>query len=261
MTGIGLAKSGQNGDNETETSTTTTTMTVTTTKGNIVNPDDYVDLSKLQAWDNNWDGRDGQDNSGVGSRYVILVRHGQYYSKEKEDKKRVLTVKGHNQALLLAKRLKQMQLKQPMELVSSTLIRAIQTAEYVSEAHDDLEFVRDVDLREGRPYQVMPLSSSNPKPYLREQVARDGERIDRAFERYIHRPSKDDKSKYVVLVCHANVIRYFVCKALQLPKEAWLRMSLPHCGVTVLRLKPNGRVSLRCLGDSGFLPANMVTYQ
>ncbi|VDP05798.1 unnamed protein product [Soboliphyme baturini] len=37
-------------------------------------------------------------------------------------------------------------------------------------------------------------------------------------------------------------------------------MSVPHCSVTWLVIRPNGRVTLRCLGDSGFIPPSMVTY-
>ena len=47
--------------------------------------------------------------------------------------------------------------------------------------------------------------------------------------------------------------------ALQLPPEAWLRMSLPHASITQLDIKSDGSVSLRCLGDAGHLPAELVT--
>ncbi len=62
-----------------------------------------------------------------------------------------------------------------------------------------------------------------------------------------------------VLVCHANVIRYFVMRSLQLPPNAWLRVSLPHASMTLVTIRPSGNVSLRFLGDSGFLPMEYVT--
>ena len=61
------------------------------------------------------------------------------------------------------------------------------------------------------------------------------------------------------MVCHANVIRYFVCRALQLPPEAWLRISLKHASLTILTIGPSGRVSLRCLGEAGHLKPEMLT--
>ena len=49
-------------------------------------------------------------------------------------------------------------------------------------------------------------------------------------------------------------------RSLQLPPEAWLRLSLPHASITHLVFRPNGEVSLRMLGDAGHLPPEMVTF-
>lgn len=46
-----------------------------------------------------------------------------------------------------------------------------------------------------------------------QQFFQDGPRIEAAFRRYFHRASpKQTQDSYTVLVCHANVIRYFVCR-------------------------------------------------
>ena len=76
-------------------------------------------------------------------------------------------------------------------------------------------------------------------------------------------PSATDSSRsdtYEVVVCHANLIRFVVCRALQLPPEAWLRMSLPNASLTHLVVRSNGDVTLRMLGDAGHLPPEMVSY-
>ena len=45
------------------------------------------------------------------------------------------------------------------------------------------------------------------------QFYEDGPRIEAAFRRYFHRADPDqEKDSYTILVCHANVIRYFVCR-------------------------------------------------
>lgn len=45
------------------------------------------------------------------------------------------------------------------------------------------------------------------------QYHEDGARIEAAFRRYIHRAdSKQTEDSYEIIVCHANVIRYFVCR-------------------------------------------------
>jgi serine/threonine-protein phosphatase PGAM5 len=86
-------------------------------------------------------------------------------------------------------------------------------------------------------------------------------RIENAFRKYFHRapaPSlpnetnvvatsstSDNSAKLVphpkhefeIIVCHANVIRYFFCRALQLPPEAWLRLCVFNCSLTYFTIR------------------------
>ena len=57
-------------------------------------------------------------------------------------------------------------------------------------------------------------------------------------------------------------IRYFpfLSRSLQLPPEAWLRMSIGNCGITKISIRPNGRVSLREMGGTGHLPPELITF-
>ena len=70
----------------------------------------------------------------------------------------------------------------------------------------------------------------------------------------------DDDDEYDVVVCHANVIRFFCLRALQLPPEAWLRLCTMNCSVTHVTISPDGKVSLRSLGDTGHLSVDEVTF-
>lgn len=48
---------------------------------------------------------------------------------------------------------------------------------------------------------------------LLQQFFEDGARIEAAFRKHIHRADpKQKQDSYEVIVCHANVIRYFVCR-------------------------------------------------
>nr|XP_026265470.1 serine/threonine-protein phosphatase PGAM5, mitochondrial [Urocitellus parryii] len=77
---------------------------------------------------------------------------------------------------------------------------------------------------------------------------------------YIHRAdAKQEEDSYEIFICHANVIRYIVCRALQFPPEGWLRLSLNNGSITHLVIRPDGRVALRTLGDTGFMPPNKIT--
>lgn len=66
-----------------------------------------------------------------------------------------------------------------------------------------------------------------------QQFFQDGARIEAGFRKHFHRADVTQKEdSYTLIVCHANVIRYFVCRALQFPPQAWLRLSLNHASIT-----------------------------
>jgi len=70
----------------------------------------------------------------------------------------------------------------------------------------------------------------------------------------------NEHHEFEIVVCHANVLRYFLCRALQLPPEAWLRLCPFNCSLTYMTIRPSGTVSCRVLGDIGHLPYNLSTF-
>eukprot|EP00979_Chaetoceros_neogracilis_P008902 scaffold2002_cov245-Chaetoceros_neogracile.AAC.3 len=66
--------------------------------------------------------------------------------------------------------------------------------------------------------------------------------------------------EFEIIVCHANVIRYFMCRALQLPPEAWLRMCTFNCSLNYVTIRATGSVSVRMLGDIGHLGYDHSTF-
>ncbi|KAL8445717.1 hypothetical protein Emed_005399 [Eimeria media] len=73
--------------------------------------------------------------------------------------------------------------------------------------------------------------------------------------------SKSSNEEYTILICHGNVIRYFFCRALQLPPNAWLRLATFNCGITWLTIDRRGYVSARQFGDVGHLNPSLITYR
>ncbi|CAG7838018.1 unnamed protein product [Allacma fusca] len=230
------------------------------------------------SWNHNWDLRDprtffkrpssdgesGAEKKKVRKkpsavRHLILIRHGQYNLEGATDAERVLTPLGVQQAQAAGKRLKELGI--PFDsLISSNMSRAIQTAQIIKENMEqkDLEITcEDPLLREGAPaLPEPPVSHWHPDLHYYE----DGARIESAFRKYFHRADPcQEKDSYELVVCHANVIRYFACRALQFPGEAWLRISLCHTSLNVISILPSGRVILRTLGDGGHLPVDQVT--
>ncbi|KAM3868507.1 serine/threonine-protein phosphatase PGAM5, mitochondrial [Diretmus argenteus] len=230
-----------------------------------------------QAWDFNWDKRDPTtlsngkkkenaaedpssepDNSKPkATRNILLIRHSQYNLSGNGDKERVLTPLGREQAELTGQRLAALGLKYDV-LIHSSMARATETANIISAHLPGVELLSCDLLREGAPIEpVPPVTHWKPDAV---QYHEDGARIEAAFRRYIHRAdAKQKEDSYEIIVCHANVIRYFVCRALQFPPEGWLRMGLNNGSITWLTIRPSGRVALRTLGDSGFMPPDKLT--
>ncbi|XP_044145965.1 serine/threonine-protein phosphatase PGAM5, mitochondrial isoform X1 [Bufo gargarizans] len=230
-------------------------------------------------WDRNWDrrepmslvnlskinGESGEEelnqhlikHKPKATRHIFLIRHSQYTLDGKTDVDRVLTPLGREQAELTGQRLASLGLKYS-QIVHSSMTRARETTEIISKYLPGVKKSSSDLLREGAPIRPDP-PVCHWKPDV-EQYYEDGPRIEAAFRNYIHRAeAKQEEDSYEIIICHANVIRYIVCRALQLPPEAWLRMSLNNGSITYLVVRPNGNVSLRMLGDSGFMPPEKIS--
>jgi serine/threonine-protein phosphatase PGAM5 len=200
-------------------------------------------------WDDNWDGRmppSTGDNkaadrermrqirkTGV-TRHVILIRHGQYDETYKEDEKRTLTELGKKQADLTGKRIAEMirgaeneSFGRPCHvkvLRVSDLLRAKETADIIAKHLPGVERAEpDALLNEGRPAHTIP--GGTAKPAVVAMHDDHHPRIEEAFQKYFYRSSEDEESEdddgdkkdknlheFEIIVGHANVIRYFLCR-------------------------------------------------
>uniref|UniRef100_A0A914HPC9 Serine/threonine-protein phosphatase PGAM5, mitochondrial n=1 Tax=Globodera rostochiensis TaxID=31243 RepID=A0A914HPC9_GLORO len=218
---------------------------------------------EVQRWDHNWDKRDPFSLIDVeafrvadeekqkemlakvtptATRNIFLIRHGQY---ELDSKKRELTSLGREQADILGKRLAGFEIGKGHKFnkcVVSTLQRADETAQIALKHLPHVAEIRkNTDLLvEGAPCEPEPPSSSWRPQYYSYT---DGARIEAAFRKFIHRAKpKQKEDSFELFFFHANVIRYFVCRALQFPPEGWLRLSLVNSSITWIRIQPDGRL-------------------
>eukprot|EP00656_Telonema_subtile_P036826 TRINITY_DN4088_c0_g1_i1.p1 TRINITY_DN4088_c0_g1~~TRINITY_DN4088_c0_g1_i1.p1 ORF type:complete len:283 (-),score=41.03 TRINITY_DN4088_c0_g1_i1:99-947(-) len=210
-------------------------------------------------WDKDWDHLAGGRKPGTQgvSRHIILVRHGQYDESSKEDSERILTDLGRVQAAVTGERLADLLAAHPAGVMHvSSMTRAKETADIIATKLPSITRSEpDPLLAEGRPAHNIPCS--------KYREAKDHDRIEEAFQKYFERNTEEvDKKdhKFEIVVCHGNVIRYFVCRALQIPPEAWLRMSTFNCSLTYIVIRPNGNVSLRGLGDIGHLDPELISW-
>ncbi|XP_010850830.1 PREDICTED: serine/threonine-protein phosphatase PGAM5, mitochondrial [Bison bison bison] len=191
------------------------------------------------------------------TRHIFLIRHSQYHVDASLEKDRTLTPLGREQAELTGLRLASLGLKFN-KIVHSSMTRAVETTDIISKHLPGVCKVSTDLLREGAPIEPdPPVSHWKPEAV---QYYEDGARIEAAFRNYIHRAdAKQQEDSYEIFICHANVIRYIVCRALQFPPEGWLRLSLNNGSITHLVVRPDGRVALRALGDTGFMPPDKIS--
>jgi len=223
-------------------------------------------------YDLNWDKLPKHN----GERVIYLVRHGRYHIEREDLDDQKLTEMGRNQLTQTGKYLaslyKDHHNNEPPEIIiSSTMIRAIESRDLImdefSPSFFDEKSVKMTDLlREGavyKPVQFPDRPSYNTPEYERNQII-GSSRLEAALYEYLHkgRRSEEEQEKQTtaIIVCHANVIRYLLCKLLQVRENAWLQMTLYHGSVTKVVMKGNGDLRVMAIGSCGFMPPELMTY-
>ncbi len=179
------------------------------------------------------------------SRTLVLVRHGEYSPEG-------LTRIGRMQAAHAARRIRSV----PATAIHcSTMKRAVQTAKIIAREHRGIPLMRARLLRECVPGLPPPLRKGSD--VSAETIRRGKDQADRAYRRYFRR--SEGRETCDVLVCHGNLIRYLVCRALVLGAYAWCSLGSAHCGITVIRIMADGEVVLDAYNDTGHLPERLRT--
>ena len=187
-------------------------------------------------------------------RTLYLIRHGEYDYRDSADARvgKHLTKLGREQAGYVAKRLKSL----PVKLAAvhtSTLTRAMETGDVIGAALR-LPVTRDSLLSECTP------PSSNPAIKYDTPGEADSAQaqLEAAWAAYVRPPLEADAHE--ALVCHGNVIRWFVTKALGADTKQWTNMDIGHCSLTIIIVRANGTARLVTFSDVGHLPLEKQTW-
>jgi len=117
------------------------------------------------------------------------------------------------------------------------------------------------------PMRQTPLLSECTPPTSNAKVAKETDpkeaaecarRLDEAFKQFF--VPAEGAARSDVVVCHGNVIRYFVTKALAVDTKAFLGMSVAHASLTVIRVRADGSMTVLAVGDVGHVPPNMQSW-
>lgn len=179
----------------------------------------------------------------MGTRTLLFLRHGQYDAESGG----LLTPLGREQARLTGKYLEPLS----FDLIwSSTLPRAKETADIVADHLGGMRVRHTGLLREGLYTKVEGYKV--PASERREDRAR----ADAAYARIV-RTSRAERRELVV--CHGNLIRYLMCRALHTPVVKWLRMTTSHCGLSRMVVRDTGAVRVVSYNETSHLPMKLVT--
>jgi serine/threonine-protein phosphatase PGAM5 len=191
------------------------------------------------------------------TRTVFLVRHG-YYDWDNEDDPDVgkgLVALGRQQARLIAARLDALPIVFT-SLQASAMTRARQTAEVMAHHFPDLELQIHRDIREC----TMTTRRQDVMAGLEEgEAAACEEQLEQAWQR-LFVPAGAGHDEFDIVVCHGNVIRWFVTKALTVDPAAWLGMSVSNGSLTTIQVRADGSCRVLGVGDSGHIPYPMNTF-
>jgi serine/threonine-protein phosphatase PGAM5 len=189
-------------------------------------------------------------------RTLYLVRHGQYRLHQRDLGS--LTHKGEAQSQLTAEALKSLPFS---AIYYSPVLRATQTAEIIAAQLGDAKQIEHEALREcipSIPERYAAYFAGTHPDLTAEEVSDCAEKLDAAF-RYYFRPSELEHDVYEMLVCHGNVIRYFVSRVLKLHSDGWSNMMINNCGISRVLVDHDGEMYLISHNDIGHLPEELRT--
>jgi serine/threonine-protein phosphatase PGAM5 len=192
---------------------------------------------------------------GEGIRWIYLVRHGMYDNVEGADDRvgNALNALGHEQARLTGDRLAALPVHIDL-LVSSNYTRARETADDIGKVLG-MPAGRDTLLHECTPKAAR---ADYMKNHTESDIALCESNLQAAWSKYV-RPSPDADA-HDVLVCHGNVIRWFVCKALGVDTQRWSTMAIGNGSITAIGVRSDGTTFLATFSDTGHLPAPRQTW-
>lgn len=207
----------------------------------------------------------------MATRTLYLVRHGDYIpidntvlgekpSMEARYRRACevggLTPLGKEQSEAVAERLAPL----PITAIhTSTMLRAVETADIIAAQFPKVRVHRSDKLWECIPAVPDPPHDRGIRgKYTEAELAEQAARAARAFDHYFKRARGRDKHE--IIVAHGNLIRYFICRVLDVPPAPLvLNMELCNGSVSEVLIKPDGRMMLIAYNDVGFMPYRLVS--
>lgn len=215
----------------------------------------------------------------MSQRHLYVVRHGQRLPGNGDDRLGLgITDIGKIQAERTAERLSMIPIN---SIYYSTLRRASETAKIIATKSPKAplhgsqllwecipylppDFIAWYRANQGRIDQNSVTTPLQMAPWLALWTAdTPWEVVERGFEQaqqawtHFFRPAREERHE--VLVCHGNILRYFMVRALKAPLETWINTDINNCGISEFTIHSGGDVALVSHNDTGHLPVPIRT--
>ncbi len=186
----------------------------------------------------------------MAQRTLYFIEHAEYESSMQPADGRGggLTRLGCEQAARTADRLQTL----PIGIIHhSPLRRAVETASIIAARFPAVPLRQSQLLRECYP-SIPPVWEARFAHISAAQRERDHRQAQRAFLAFCS--PCPGVARHELVVCHANLIRSIVCRAVQAPLDTWMYIDVFHCGISVIAVDASGQVKLVSHNDTGHLP-------
>ncbi|GMF13695.1 unnamed protein product [Phytophthora lilii] len=215
------------------------------------------------------------------TKHIVLVRHGHYINAhvpQVSDSQQVLSQMGRQQAEFTGKCLgtahNRVPTRHDVTIYHSDMTRAVETASIIANSFGEVSLNPSPLLREGwpgTPYSTdFPVGGAaaarNNSTFeaMQERTRVDLKRMEKAFTWFFsssgEAQEESDEESFCVLVCHANLIRFFLCRALGVdPANTWGHFEINHCGVTRIDVCANRPIKVIAVNETGHLPQSLIT--
>ena len=95
-----------------------------------------------------------------------------------------------------------------------------------------------------------------------EYNSKDAHRIESGFRTFFARPMGTQHNENIhtdIIIGHGNSIRFFICRAMQIDPQFWLRLKIHNFGISRVGIDMDGFVSVSQIGDIGHLYTSTQT--
>ena len=190
-------------------------------------------------------------------RIVYLIRNGQYDRDQIDPVDEIsapLNENGRRQAALTAQAIRDLRVG---GIHYSPYQQMLETAETISKAFTGVESAESRLLRQYDSLTHMPGDTLHPD-VVRLLAASQKKQLDQAFTTFFS-PNTDETEKQHVLICHGNIIRDLICKAIGVAPESWAHMMINNCSISSVAISPTGEKHLAGFNDIKHLPEALRT--